>query len=226
MIGIIVAMEKELSALPLCNIREEQVGGHTFLCGTLCDKDVVCAISGIGKVFAAMCAQTMILHYAPSAIINCGVAGALSPSLHLCDIVIGTSAVQHDMDTSPCGDPPGLISGINLIELPCDNALSDALFCAASAAGLSAHRGILASGDRFCADKTEKEAIAARFSAIACEMEGGAVAQVCFVNHVPCALFRAISDNADADASMTYETFTKKAAQNAAKVLVNFLSSI
>ncbi len=226
MIGIIVAMEKELAALSIENAKTENVGGIRFILGTICRHPVVAAVSGVGKVFAAMCTQTMLLTYEPVFIINCGVAGALSDALHLFDIAIGTAAVQYDMDTSPLGDPVGLISGLNLVELPCAPALVKGLTDAATKAGLSAKVGLLATGDRFCASEEDKKKILSHFPAIACEMEGGAVAQVCAAQSVPCVLFRAISDGADTDATVSYETFAVKAAENTGKLLTVFLENM
>lgn len=225
MVGIIFAMQKELDALDLKDPIEEKVGGQTFLLGKVGKQEVVCVITGPGKVFAAMCTEAMILRYAPAFIINCGIAGALSPSLHIYDIVVGTSCMQHDMDTSAIGDLPGMISRINMIYLPCDEKLTSALMQAAEKAALPAYTGIIATGDRFCADDGDKTAIREKFNAVACEMESGAVAQVCYVNQVPFAAIRAISDGADAEAMVAYNTFAEKAAKNAGLVLTNFLES-
>ena len=115
-IGIIGAMQIEVEALcaAMTDTETLTVGNMTFVCGRLRGKRVVCAKCGIGKVFAAMCAQTMILKYAPDCIINSGVAGTLSESLSIGQIALAEQVVQHDMDTSPIGDPVGLISGISL----------------------------------------------------------------------------------------------------------------
>ena len=226
MIGIIVAMEKEKNALSIENAREEKAGSLTFTLGTIENAPVVVAVCGIGKVFAAMCAQTMILRYAPSLLINCGVAGSLSPKLNVFDIAVGTGAVQYDMDTTPLGDPPGLISGLNIVEMPCDKALTEKLSSCANALGLGYQEGLIATADRFCASAADKEAILSHFAAVACEMEGGAVAQVATANSVPFCLFRAISDCADGSAPVSYDTFTVKAAENAGKLMHAFLRTL
>lgn len=226
MIGIIVAMEKEMEALSIENARTMTAGGIRFTRGTVAGKEVAAAVCGVGKVFAAMCAQTLALHFQPDFIMNCGVAGALVPELRVFDLAVGTAAVQYDMDTTPLGDPPGLISGLDLVQLPCDSALSEKLLEAAESIGLHARAGLLATADRFCASKADKDAILEKFPAIACEMEGGAVAQVCAANQIPCCLFRAISDSADGDASVSYETFAAEAAKNAGKLMTAFLQRL
>ena len=80
MIGIIAAMNVEMESLRsfMTDTTTETISGITFVSGTLEGKQVVTAVCGIGKVFAAMCAQTMILRYQPECIVNTGVAGTLS----------------------------------------------------------------------------------------------------------------------------------------------------
>ena len=225
MIGIIGAMDIEIDGLRagLAQAVQYTIGGISFYTGLLGSHEVVLAKSGVGKVFAAMCAQTMILHFHPEYIINTGVAGALAEDLHIANLVIGTAAVQHDMDTSALGDPAGMISGINIVRIPADPTLSDRLADTAKALQIQTHRGIIASGDRFVASAQDKQRLCQAFQAIACEMEGGAVAQVCFVNGVPFALLRAVSDGAGDDSAMDYNTFARLAADQSVHLLSEFL---
>lgn len=228
-IGIIAAMQIEAEGIlaKMTDVTAETVSSMTFSFGQLHGIPCVVAVCGIGKVFAALCAQTMILRYQPRLILNTGVAGSLSEELAIGDIAIAEKLVQHDMDTSALGDPVGLISGINVVYLPCDETASARLAaCAASLDGVSVKRGVIASGDRFMSDGAEKRKIADRFGALACEMEGAAIGQVCYVNHVPCAVMRAISDGGDEAAAMDYPTFAKMAAERAVMAIDAFFSRL
>ena len=221
--GIIGAMVVETDAIKgmLTDKTVETFGGIEFVRGRLGGSDVVVATCGIGKVFAAICAQTMILKYAPDRIINTGVAGSLSESVGLLDIAISTSVVQHDMDTSPLGDPVGLISGINVVYLPASESLISEVRSAAERVGIRTSLGVIASGDQFIADGVKKNYIRDTFSAIACEMEGAAIGQVCYANRVDFVVIRAISDNADDEAgALDYPTLCKKAAEQSQKLLM------
>lgn len=224
-IGIIGAMKIEVEKL--CdmaeNVKKEKIGGIEFCRGTLRGHDVVIAVCGVGKVFAAMCAQTMILHYAPDMIINTGVAGALANELRVGDVAVAENVVQHDMDTSPIGDPVGLISGINIVQIPADEKIFTALKKTALDLGMTCLGGTIASGDQFIADKEKKSYIKKTFSAIACEMEGAAIGQVCFVNGTPFGILRSISDNGDESAGMSYDKFIGVAVDNSVKILTEFL---
>ncbi len=227
-IGIIGAMKIEVENLCAMaeGIKKETVGGIDFYSGRLCGSDVVIAACGVGKVFAAMCAQTMILRYSPDVIINTGVAGALDPELRVGDIAIAENVVQHDMDTSPIGDPVGLISGINMVRIPADERVYGALKSSARRCGLNCVSGTVASGDQFVASGDKKTFIKEKFSAIACEMEGAAIGQVCYVNKVPFGILRAISDNGDESAGMSYDKFIGIAVDSSVSILSDFLSSI
>ena len=223
--GIICAMSLEMEGLraQMTDMTVEKVSGIEFVRGRIGDADVVTAVCGVGKVFAALCAQTMILRYNPEMLINVGVAGTLSDRLSIGDMAIGTSAVCHDMDTSPLGDPLGLISGINLVELPLDEQMRASFEDCCREESIPCLSGVIASGDQFVDTASRKEFIRDTFSAIACEMEGQAIAQVCYVNRKPCAILRSISDSADGTA-MDYERFKELAAEHSTKVLVRFLS--
>lgn len=220
-IGIIGAMRVEIEALAAAmeNPKTEVISGIEFRSGILCGREAVLAVCGVGKVFAALCAQTMILRYGVDAVINTGVAGTLSGELSIGDIAVAADVVQHDMDTSPLGDPVGLISGLNIVHMKTDGALADAVVSAIDRLGGKSLRGTIATGDVFVADAAKKAYIRDTFGAVACEMEGGAIGQVCTVNEVPFVIIRAISDGGNEESPMDYPTFVKMAAARSAAVV-------
>ena len=221
-LGIIAAMkiEAELIEAAMTDIVRETCGSIEFCLGKIGSTDIVLAVCGIGKVFAAICAQTMIVKYAPDAIINTGVGGTLTKKLSVGDVAVSSAMVQHDMDTSALGDPVGLISGPNIIEIPADAALAEKISAIVKDMGINTVKGTIATGDQFIAKQETKDRIVSRFGAIACEMEGAAIGQVCYVNKVPFAVIRAISDDADSGACDDYPTFAKMAAKNSAKAVI------
>lgn len=228
MIGIIGAMALETDAIiaEMKNKEETLISGIRFVKGEWQGSEVVVATCGVGKVFAALCAQTMILKYQPDKIINTGVAGGLSKGLHILDVAIAEGVVQHDMDTSPLGDPPGLLSGIDQVALPADKKMAAAMERAAEALSFHTERGIIASGDQFIAEDAQRDRIRSLFGAICCEMEGGSIGHVCYVNEVPFAVLRAISDGDEGDATMDYPTFAKKAAARSVEILKKAISTL
>ena len=214
-IGIIGAMDDEVREIiaMLADKCTETIGGIEFSAGSLLGKKVVIARCGIGKVFAAICTEAMIIRYSPSLIVNSGVGGALAKELRPLDIVFADKLVQHDMDTSAIGDPVGLVSGINKVYFDTDKRARDILVSAAKKLGVNYAVGTVATGDKFISDKADKVRIVDAFDAVACEMEGGAIAHTAFINGTPCAVIRAISDSADGDASMDYPAFLPVAAK-------------
>ena len=222
MIGIIGAMEEEVAALK-AEMEVEEVlekASMSFAKGRLCGKDVVVVRSGIGKVNAGICAQILVDVFGVDALINTGVAGSLDADIDIGDMVISTDAVQHDMDTSPIGDPVGFVSKVGLVELPCDAALREKLVRAAeSLPDMRVHQGVIATGDQFIADGETRKRIHDRFQAKAVEMEGGAVAHACYMHGVPCGVIRSISDQANGTSTMDYPTFVKLAAAHSAAVV-------
>ena len=223
LIGIIGAMDIEVNGIisSMNETTEKTISGMRFYSGKLFGKDVVVSKCGVGKVFSAICAQTMILEFKPNVIINTGVAGALSKELNILDVVIAKNVVQHDMDTSAIGDPKGLISGINIIYFESDERLVNLMRKSSQNADCNFVVGTIATGDKFVSNGTEKEEIKTCFGAIACEMEGASIAQTCFVNKIPFAIIRAISDGEGAE--MDFATFAELAAGNSVKITKKFI---
>ena len=228
MIGIIGALDIELERLidAMQEPVHREISGVPFTCGKLLGTDVVIARAGVGKVNAAVCAQTMALIYEPELIINSGVSGALSPELRVGDVVIGTDVVQHDVDTTALGDEPGFVSTVDRLSFPLDNFASTAIAAAAEELGIRAVRGRIASGDQFVASTARKEEIVRLFTAVTCEMEAGAIAHVCFLNRIPCAVIRSISDGGNEEAPMSYEEFLPLAAKNSSELTLAYLKSL
>lgn len=202
MLGIIGAMDKEIQDLlsQMTAVEERQMGYTRYYSGALNGQMLCLARCGIGKVHAALCTQGMLLLYPQvKAILSIGVAGALSPDLGIADVVIARSAVQHDMDTTPIGDPPGMISGPNIVHIPCHPSLSALAQSAAAQAGVRTEHAAIATGDQFIEALEKKQFLADFFGAAACDMESGAIAQCCYEMGVPFAVLRAISDTRDGD---------------------------
>ncbi|MBE6634725.1 MAG: 5'-methylthioadenosine/adenosylhomocysteine nucleosidase [Ruminococcaceae bacterium] len=221
-IGIIGAMEPEIETLiaNLTSHKTSSVGGITFHRGRLGKVRVVIAKCGIGKVFAALCAEAMIIKYAPKLIINTGVGGGIAKGIKVGDVLIADKLVQHDMDTSAIGDPKGLVSGINKIYFDADKKAIALIKEIADERLFQYHVGTVASGDLFVSDAATKERIREEFSASVCEMEGAAIAHVCYVNNTPCTVIRAVSDSADEDSSMDYQKFLPIAAKKSALITI------
>lgn len=225
-IGIIGAMEIEIAGLisAMSERSSEEVSGIKFYTGTVFGKKIVVARCGVGKVFAALCAEAMILKYSPSLIVNTGVAGGILSGISTGDVVVADSLVQHDMDTSALGDPVGLVSGINKIYFETDKKAVEILYSSAAQMGLKVFSGRIATGDKFIAEREQKAKIAEKFGALACEMEGAAIAQVAFVNKTPFAVIRAISDSADEGSTMDYPTFLPIAAKNSLSLTLELIN--
>lgn len=228
MIGIIGAMSVEVEGLKarLEDARAETICGAEYVSGKLCGKDVVVAQCGVGKVFAAVCASTMILKYNVSAIINTGVAGTLVSFLGILDFAVSSAVVQHDMDTTVIGDEPGLISGINIVDIPASRRLSSLALNIAVEQGTACARGVIASGDQFISSSERKDYIRKTFGAIACEMEGAAIGHACYLAGVEFVVIRCISDSATGDAEMEYPEMVSRAAEKSSALVLAMLEAM
>lgn len=226
-IGIIGAMDSEVDGLKhqLEDYTVESISTVDFFSGKLCGVEVIVAKAGVGKVNAAICAQTMILAYRPDTIINIGVSGGYH-SLNIGDVVVANAVVEHDMDTSPLGDPKGYISGLNLVQMPANSHLSQQLISAAERVGVHCKSGLIASGDQFINSNSKVEELYREFHAIAYEMEGASIGHVCTQNKLPFAVLRAISDNGDDNSNIDFPTFVQMAAERSISIILGFLTAL
>ena len=225
--GIIGAMDPEVSALVelLDNRTSEVIAGMDFFSGSFGDTQAVVVKCGMGKVNAGICAHTLISRYGVSAVINTGVAGSLDSRIDIGDIVVSTDAVQHDFDVTPIGFQKGEIPYTGLYAFAADEGLRKRAEEAIARAVPDVHvfQGRIASGDQFIASRAQKETIIKEFGAMCCEMEGAAIAQVCYLNRTPIVIIRASSDKADDSEEMSFEQFAEAAAKHSAATVHQML---
>ena len=225
---------------PVCIRR----AGRDFWRGELHGQPVVLALSKIGKVAAATTATTLIEAFDARRIVFTGVAGGVGAGVQVGDVVVATGFVQHDMDASPLF-PCYEIPLYGLSRLACDAALTATLLEAthvglAGARGqfdinfqyaAEVHSGLIASGDQFVSSAAQSLGLqqglqAAGHDALAFEMEGAAVAQVCFDYGIAFAAVRTISDRADDQAHVDFPVFVTEVASGYALAIVRNLMSM
>lgn len=252
-LALVAAMEQELAAVLQAMPDEAPVrtAGRDFWCGHLHGRPVVAVLSRIGKVAAATTTAVLLERFGCGAVVFTGVAGGLAPGVAVGDVVVATELLQHDLDASPIF-PRYEVPLTGLARFATDTVLSHALARAASAvlaegpgdaaeaaewqalgvpaAGTQAprvHRGLVASGDRFVSTAAESAALRAALpDALAVEMEGAAVAQVCHDYGVPFAALRTISDRADDAAHVDFTRFVRGVASRySLRILTRWLLS-
>lgn len=231
MIGIIGAMDKEINGFidKMENPIERTISSVKFTSGKIYGTECVVAKCGIGKVNAAVCTQTMILEYKPDRIINSGIAGSTSDKIHIGNIVIAENVVQHDFDTTVIGDELATLflpDNTSIKYIPCDTLLFNELKKTCSGlSDIDFITGTIATGDQFIGSKEKRYMINKSIGAIACEMEGGSIGQVCYINKTPFCILRSISDDSTSDDSVEteYNTFADSAAEKAIEIITSYI---
>ena len=220
-LGIIGAMTVEVETLKesMENLTVSTRTGMEFYEGTLEGLPAVVVQCGVGKVNAAMCAQTLCACFGVTHLVNTGIAGSLCAELDIGDLLVSRDAMYHDFDCNAFGYPSGKVPGMDVIAFPADETLIGYAYAAAEAVNPGHTRiGRVASGDQFVAEKELKNRIIERTQGLCTEMEGAAIAQTAYRNGVPFVILRAISDKADDSAEMDYPTFERIAAHRCAQV--------
>lgn len=226
-IGIICAMSEEMEPL-LKHMKLEHTmekAKMSFHSGMVYGSRVVAVVSGIGKVNAGICAQILIDDFKVKSIVNIGIAGGTGENVMPGDIVVADDLVQHDMDTTAFGDELGQVPRVGTFAFPCSEALvKKAIRACGEIKEHNCFVGRIVTGDQFINHTDKLKWLNERFGALACEMEGGSIAQVCYLNDVPFVIIRSISDNGNVGIHMDYETFKPIAIENSTKILVSMLS--
>jgi adenosylhomocysteine nucleosidase len=245
-LGVLAALPEELGDL-LATMRAESgvttrtLGQRDYHLGTVHGAPCVVTLARIGKVAAAATASALIHAFDVEAIVFTGVAGGVGPSVHIGDIVVGETLLQHDMNAEPLF-PRFEIPLLGRARFDADATLCATLaqacerFVAEEGAALAqrfqtaqprVHRGLIISGDQFVASGEAVSALrAAQPEALAVEMEGAAIAQVCYEYGLPCAVVRTISDTADEHASTSFASFlTDIAGTYSSGILRRFLAA-
>jgi adenosylhomocysteine nucleosidase len=228
-IGIIGAMDEEVAILinEIILDRKEIKANMEFCCGNLWGQNVVVVRSGIGKVNSAICAQILIDDFSVDFIINVGIAGGIGIDINPGDVVIADNLVQHDIDTSVFGDRIGQVPRLDTFDFKCSKELiTMAKKGCLELKHIKSFIGRIVTGDQFIADVEKIKWIKEEFDALACEMEGGSIAQVCFLNNIPFVVIRSISDNANTGAHIDYEKFKYIAVENSITILKSMLKNM
>lgn len=227
MLGIIVAMKKEFTLLEKEFIlgKKEIIGMIEFYIGTVKNKKVIIGFSGVGKVNAAICTQLLISHYGVDVILNYGIAGALSKELSVGDIIIATGIVQHDFDTTEFGEPKGWVENLKTNILEPSESINKELFLM-DISNSTVVLGKIISGDKFVARVEDRNALRKEFLCIACDMECGAIAQVCLQNEIPFAVIKSISDNINENSGEDYQKNLDASVEKVNDFVVKYICKI
>jgi adenosylhomocysteine nucleosidase len=233
-LGLISALQQEQQGLvdEMSNAQRHPRAMREYVHGKLWEMDCVCVLSRLGKVAAAATVATLIERFGVTHIVFTGVAGAADPAVRVGDVVIADALLQHDMDATPLFprfEVP--LTGQN--RFATDLGLTDRLAAAANAfftqdlhAAVGTgdreafrlhqprvHRGLIGSADEFIDSAARLQELKSFLpDLLAVEMEGAAVAQVCFEFGIPFAVIRTISDNANEHAPLDFMRFIERVA--------------
>ncbi len=236
-IGVIGAVDQEIELLLAAmkdsgsRVSVARRGGLAYHEGSLEGLEAVVVCCGVGKVNAALCAQTVVSEFGATHVVNTGAAGGLAEGLRVFDMIASTDAVQHDFDTTAFGYALGQIPGNDSPFFMADPLLRACALRAFAAIPDGERKGTMlegrvATGDVFVADDETRNRIRAAFSPACVEMEGGAVAQVCALNGVPFLILRSVSDLAGHEATVSYDDFSRDASRVSARVVLGMLREL
>lgn len=225
-VGIIAAMNEEIETIEklMEDISIEEIYELKFIVGKINNRDIVLVKCGVGKVNAARTTQMLIDNFDIGYVINVGTAGGLKEEIEIGDVVIAEKLVQYDFDISSFGHEKGYITDTGKY-FNCDENLINKSKETIDSINkdFNVFMGTIATGDVFVQDLEVKDRIKKEFNAECVEMEGAAIAQVCFLDKIPFIVIRSISDKPNGKNNLDFETYLKIACERYAKFIDNFL---
>lgn len=226
-VGIIAAMQEEMTAIKemMENVFEKQIYELIFIEGKINQKECVLVQCGVGKVNSSRVTQILIDNFKIDYVINVGSAATANDELEIGDIVIGENLVQHDFDITAFGHKKGYISNVGE-SLKSDEILIEKFKKVINQIHNKDYKikiGTIASGDIFCTENTMKEKINKKFNADAIEMEGAAIAQVCYLDKIPFIVVRSISDSPSGNNNLTFEKYLELASKRCRDIIKKFI---
>lgn len=221
--AILVAMPQELEVIPGITEKDpkERVAGIDIY---ELEPGLYACAGGVGKVNAAMAAEILCLRYAVDLIVSAGVAGCTRDSMALGSIMVASEFVQHDVDTSAVGDPPGMVSTVNRIVFPAYEP--ERCLSVAQRLDSQSRLGRIATGDWFVQNGDRLWEVFGRFTPLALDMEAGAVAQVCYRNGVRVTAIKSVSDHVFKDEQLDEYANYSQALAALGTVLIPFTKEI
>ena len=224
-LGIICALDCEIEMF-IKDFGAKVTSNKYIYKGEYAGHEIYLTLCGIGKVNAAVCSQRLFDFVRIDGIINSGVAGGVSDNLNVCDLAISSSLTYHDFSPIDVLDKyaPGCSvfkADEKLVKLA-ENA-ADKL----KGAGESFvyETGMIVSGDMFVEDEKYNRMLKEKYNAACTEMEGAAVAHAAILNDVPFVVIRAISDNADGEANMSFDQMCAVAAKRACYIVKEMIAN-
>lgn len=193
----------------------KRFSGFDYYINSYKNNKIINSCCGIAKVNAALCTQTAIDNFKPDYVINTGIAGGMNTAVKVCDVVISTEVLPHDLDLHFLNDYPpycGIFKSdemlMNIAEKVCGEL------------NVNSFRGRIVSGEAFISSNEVKKSIQERFDPYAVDMESAAVGHCCYLNEMPYVSVRCISDNADDEGAMSFDEFEKIAAKRVAEIVL------
>lgn len=219
-IGIIGAMPSELHDIraTLGSAEVLTIGKFDFYKNVLNDKTIVNVCCGVGKVNSAICTQMLIDHFGVECIINTGVAGGMHSDVKVCDMVISSEVLAHDVNLTFLEKYPPYCSTFKS-----DDRLIESAVASCKKFGYQYYIGRVVSGEQFISDQAVKDDIVSRLNPYAVDMESASIGHCAYTNGVPSISIRCISDNADDDGAMSFDEFEKVAAKRVANVVLDIV---
>lgn len=236
-----VPQEITLFTEALGNPPKSELWGVPYYRGKIAGKDVVVAITGIGKTSTGMTATLFITEFKPRLVLMSGTGARINQKLRTGDVIVATVTHEHDygsltrndMVFRPFNGPDNGSEIENAFSPPAtllkiaDRAIADYQGPEVTANDSTYHvvagRGVVSSSDLFGVTTQRIETLRTLFHTDIMEMESAPLGHVCEILGVPYLIVRAGSNVAQEAPNDDYLRLGPIAAKEAARFSLHLL---
>jgi 5'-methylthioadenosine/S-adenosylhomocysteine nucleosidase len=242
-IVILGAVPQEITVFTAAmgNPPKQTLWGIPYYRGKLAGKNVVVAITGIGKTYTGMTTTLFITEFKPRLVLMSGTGARINPELRTGDVIVATTTYEHDygsltakgMVYRPMNSPDDGKEVENAFSPPqsllfkADAAISSYHGPEVAANGatyaVKARRGVVSSSDLFGVTQQRIDQLRTLFHTDIMEMESAPLGHVCETLGVPYLIVRAGSNVAQEAPNDDYLRLGPIAAREAAEFTVHLL---
>lgn len=225
-IGIVAAMSSETKLIKeaLGNYKKTVIAGVKFYQAQVNENIVVLVRGGVGKVNIANATSLLCNLYKPNLVINTGIAGSLDP-LKTGDLLIGNHLIYHDVDAKGFGYDLGEVPGMPKCFISDSKYVNDIINIIKDEK-INYHVGTILTGDQFVTSRHMLKYMPTD-EYVGIDMEGAAVAHICYLFQTPFVSIRFISDSIDSpNQELEYKEFEEEASNESAKICIDVMKNL
>ena len=187
------------------------------------EHEFIILVSGYGKVNIGSSLRYICDKYPVKVILAIGTAGSITDTNDIFSAIIPNTCLEFDVDFMPNGYGAGQIPKLDKALYKTNDDLVECLIRACNISGSNYSNDIIATSDMFVSNYNLSASIKREYNAGAVDCESGSIGQFCFVNNIPYACIKVISNFANKNSVKQYNLYDEESSRMVQRITYKFL---